>query len=91
MTITPEEVKVISVPSLLELQLASSVTPPFSFLTKDQDKIDARDLIFALNLTDAFVIELSPFIRANYLELVDEVRLVSSQTNSALTTPTFCV
>ncbi|MCI0362907.1 MAG: nucleotidyl transferase AbiEii/AbiGii toxin family protein [Phycisphaerales bacterium] len=58
-------VKFLSLPSLIELKLASGLTNP----RRAKDLVDVQELIDVLRLTEDFANQLSPFVQAKYREL----------------------
>jgi hypothetical protein len=60
----------VSLPSLVELKLASGMTN----LSRLKDLGDVIELIKALGLTEQFAEELNPYVRGKYLELWRSVR-----------------
>jgi hypothetical protein len=68
-----EGVKVISLPRLIELKLASGMTAPHRL----RDLSDIQDLIAARQLPASLADELDPSVRAKYLELWQSVQNVN--------------
>jgi len=63
-------VKVLSLPSLIELKLASGITNPL----RGKDLVDVQELISALKLDDDLAEKLNPFVRQKYLDIVQLLR-----------------
>jgi len=62
-------VKVINLPTLVELKLASGMTQP----SRRRDLSDVQDLIRVLKLDERFGQSLSPYVRPMYMTLLAEV------------------
>jgi hypothetical protein len=60
-----ERVRLLPLPMLVELKLASGMTAPHRL----KDLADVLELIRALSLTREFAEKLNPYVRAKYLEL----------------------
>ena len=64
-------VKVVKLPVLVELKLASGMTQP----ARRRDLADVQDLIRTLGLDEDFVELLDPFVRETYMTLLGELRV----------------
>lgn len=62
--------KIISLPKLVELKLASGMTNR----ARLRDLADVQDLIRILNLDESFADSLDPYVRTTYLDLLEAVR-----------------
>ncbi|MFH0982432.1 MAG: hypothetical protein V2A79_12970 [Planctomycetota bacterium] len=62
--------KVVNLPTLVNLKLASGMTLP----SRRRDLADIQDLIRVLRLNASFADALNPFVRDMYLTLLDELR-----------------
>ena len=62
--------KVVDLPTLVNLKLASGMTHP----ARRRDLADVQDLIRTLDLDEGFADELAPYVRNMFLTLVDELR-----------------
>ena len=60
----------LSLPSLVELKLASGITNPL----RGKDIVDVQELISVLNLGADFAGQLNPFVQDKFLELVRLIR-----------------
>lgn len=65
-----DKTRVISLPRLIELKLASGMTNRGRL----RDLADVQDLIATLELGEEMAAELDPFVRATYLDLLNAVR-----------------
>lgn len=63
-------VKVITLPALIDLKLASGMSLP----SRRRDLADVQDLIRILSLDQSFAASLHPYVRDTYLQLLDELR-----------------
>lgn len=63
-------VKVINLPTLITLKLASGMTAP----ARLRDLADVQDLIRTLALGEDFADELDPYVRKTYLTLLEQAR-----------------
>lgn len=62
--------KVVNLPTLIDLKLASGMTQP----SRRRDLADVQDLIRMLALGEEFAEELNPYVRETYLMILDELR-----------------
>ena len=62
-----ENVRLLPLPKLVELKLASGMTAPHRL----KDLADVLELIRALKLSPDFAAQLDPYVRAKFLELHD--------------------
>lgn len=69
-SIDVEGVRVVDLPTLINLKLASGMTQP----GRRRDLADVQDLTRLLKLNDQFADQLDAYVRDTYLMLVDELR-----------------
>ena len=69
-TVEEDGVRLLALPTLIELKLASGMTNP----NRLKDLGDVQELIKTLNLGDGIATNLNPFVRDKYLELVRLIR-----------------
>lgn len=62
--------KFVNLPTLIDLKLASGMTHP----ARRRDLADIQDLIRSLALDERFADNLAPYVRATFLQLVEELR-----------------
>ena len=71
-SIVVDGIKYLSLPTLIELKLASGITEP----TRLKDLSDVIELIKTLDLPEDFSAQLAPFVRGKFLELWRSIRQV---------------